>query len=176
MSTTAELLNRLNVLRVINGERELKSWKESRTKLEQRIALYEQHTPAEQFESQLPPYKVPQPIDDARVEPLEVSKQRKSRADVIEEAADGFGDGEYVPPRSVNDAKLRTVRETRDTIKAGTVTLADIARELSLNPKVLRAKMRRLTIPQEFIVSKHTYKLEHKPAIIDIIKRDHRRK
>lgn len=204
MSTTTELLNKLNVLRAANGERELKSWKESRAKLEQRIRLYEQNTPypdseivevlnSDDFEPELPPYKQPQPIDDAHTEPLAVSNERaaektaalrsRSRdiaaarnAELKANAAERAITADDMKRVSELRKKPATVRETMDAMKAGTVTLADIARELKLNPKVLRAKMRRLDVPAEYIVAKHTYKLANKDAIIDIIRKDHRRK
>jgi hypothetical protein len=149
MSATSELLNKLNVLRAANNKPQLKSWKESRAKLEAAIASLEASTITATLDNE--------PDDYARVfdEPVAIAE-----------------------PQPPNDGarKPKPVREIMDDIKAGTITLADIARELQLNPKVLRAKMRRLTIPPQYVVGKHTYYAAHKDAIIEIIKRDHRRK
>lgn len=170
MSTTSELLNKLNVLRAANGKPQLKSWKESRAKLEQRLRLYEQNTPYPNGEPDIPPYKAPQPVDHTVIASLPLSHN----PDAIEPVAVPLITADDM--KRVSERRAKPVREIMSDIKAGTVTLADIARELRLNPKVLRAKMRRLSVPQHYVIGKHTYKLEHKADIIDIIKRDHRRK
>lgn len=59
---------------------------------------------------------------------------------------------------------------------AFTVTLANIARELNLQPKIARAKMRRIRLPEGVEVSKHTYAVDHKQTVIDMLKKDFRRK
>lgn len=169
MSSTTELLNKLNVLRAAAGKSQLKSWKESRAKLEAAIASFEV---AEVIHSEEPAVvsvldqSMPEDVLNAADAFAKAVTQKKTPKQAVKALED------ELKPKSVSQL-IAEARPLRDVDK---VTLADIARELNLNPKVLRAKMRRLNVPAEYILSKHTYKLAHKADIIAIIQRDHRRK
>lgn len=128
--TTKEALEQLNALRIANGEKPYKAWKESRAKLDAKLAQY-----------------APQPAVDDSPAPTETA-----------------------------DADAPTPEPKKVIGNALTITLADIARELNLNPKIARAKMRRIRVPEGAEVSKHTYNIDHKQTIIDMLKKDFRRK
>jgi hypothetical protein len=58
-----------------------------------------------------------------------------------------------------------------------TITLVEIAKELSINPRVARAKMRRVkSLPEGTVVGKHTYARTHKQHVIDALKHDFRKR
>lgn len=56
------------------------------------------------------------------------------------------------------------------------ITLAQIARELGINPKVARTKMRRVDVPTDFLVAKHTYRMQYKAWVIDVLRSDLRKR
>jgi len=56
------------------------------------------------------------------------------------------------------------------------VTLANIARGIGLDPKIARAKMRRIEIPAGFEVSRHVYHPQHKQWVVNVLQRDMRKK
>lgn len=71
------------------------------------------------------------------------------------------------------DEKMRRVR----CVEVKYVTLAEIARELGMSPKVARAKMRRVFRSSgDTTFAEHTYPEVLKEKVITILKRDLRRK
>ena len=137
--TTKEALARLNELRVARGEQPYKAWKESRAKLDAKLATYEQPTP-------------------------ELATPQASLFDAaIEEHIEAAVELDKKPSKKIIG-------------NAYTITLADIARLLNLNPKIARAKMRRIRVPEGAEVSKHTYAIDYKETIINLLKKDFRRK
>jgi hypothetical protein len=64
----------------------------------------------------------------------------------------------------------------RKVVPEGSISLADIARELGMDPKVARAKMRRVTLPSDILTGKHTYKLTGKQKVVGILSADLRKK
>lgn len=133
--TTKEALEQLNALRIANGEKPYKAWKESRAKLDAKLAQY---TPQH------------------NVTPALVEVAETPAADV--------------------PAKPAVKKLEAPVGNALTVTLADIARELNLNPKIARAKMRRIRVPEGAEKAKHVYNIDFKQTIIDMLKKDFRRK
>lgn len=74
------------------------------------------------------------------------------------------------------EAKKNKPAKAPKKASSDTITLADIARELDINPKVARAKMRRVTVPAGFEAERHTYYLERKQWVIDTLTTDMRKK
>lgn len=138
-----ELLARLNALRADLGKPALKAWKESRAKLEGEIASY-----VKQAEAKL----------EADVKAKEAAADTKTPADLKQhplvkerelegERIDNSPTGRKAPTKKqakVNEkAKAAAEQRKAKADSKDMISLADLARELSINPKVARAKARR---------------------------------
>src|SRR5690606_23930000 len=137
--TTKELLDRLNHLRAARGMKPLKAWKASKKKLHEAIASLEGAAPS-----------------------------------YAEEVAESYTPDVDAPAEDLAnlDEKMRRVRGVvkamrEEVAKEKYVTLAEIARELGMSPKVARAKMRRIGVPSDFVVKKHVFLAQHKSWVID---------
>jgi hypothetical protein len=178
MTTTSQLLTQLNAFRVDLGKAPLKAWKESKEKLNAAyVAALTEHEAmvkaktadpvadfiAENGVTQCPPPKALQ--DEAK---------RRERVEAIAE--------KRITPEALRAAKAKVERKPRTIVspangKIDGVTLVQIARELGINDKIARAKMRRVSVPADFLVDgqKHTYHPQHKQWVIDALKRDMRK-
>lgn len=107
----------LNAYRVNAGQKPLKAWKESKEKLANAIAKARAAAP--DFDPR---------VGDAKARLI---------AAQIEQGTDLPDMGEYVPGHS-GPAKKEIAKAN-----GATITLAEVARELGMNPKVARAKARR---------------------------------
>lgn len=99
----------------------------------------------------------------------------KKRNDAIRDA----GSDKPKPAAKKATKKAATKQATKAPAKAskpeGSITLADIARELGVSPKIARAKMRRVDA-SAYSVGKHTYNVKDKQKVIDALQTDHRKK
>jgi predicted DNA-binding ArsR family transcriptional regulator len=122
----------LNNLRLLNGKKPLKTWKESKERL--RLAI-----------------------------------------DKEEEAYAKFASRPSIPDEAIETLK-QTGTVTLIMNEPQTVTLSQIARELGIDPKVARAKARRLRLfLQTLEVAKHTYDISNRDRVSQLLVRDHRK-
>jgi hypothetical protein len=164
--TNAELLSRLNSLRADLGMTALAGWKESRAKLEAAIAKARdaaqvaldtkvadaEAAPEKTFE-ELAAEHMPEILKPDAEEPAGQHSQDVA-AGLTDDHAGNLENHPIVKDMRANDAK-KTKKSTKTAApvkvsapkkteaKGDTVTLADIARDLKVNPKVARAKARR---------------------------------
>lgn len=135
----------------------LKSWKESHQKLIAKINKLNEEILANGV-------KILPPTDPALV------REAKHR-ETIDKLVDKRLKGEDVQPDRPRVLKLEpTPRPApRPRLKVeGTVTLADLARSIGLNPKIARAKMRKRKV--DFEVGQYLYPQDKADAIIAILR------
>lgn len=166
MTTTTELFARLNTLRVANSLKPLKAWKESKAKLEAAIAklaeevegIAELNDPVKAFIAKNGVTKCP---------PAKALLEAQKHREAVDDAAEKLLKGEAPAPKRAAAVRVH--------VDGGSITLVQIASELRINPKIARAKMRRIDVPAEYLIAKHVYKREHKQAIVDLLKSDLRK-
>jgi hypothetical protein len=140
MSTTAELLTTFNEMRTAIGSKPLKAWKESRAKLEAAIAAWPA-SPVAAKDFELSEAELAAQADRAKVQAAKAPKVEEEvplpapKLKFRKGTAKGDGD-----KRVTKDVKFLDGRET----KKGDVWLTELCETYKLNPKVARAKMRRL--------------------------------
>lgn len=129
----------LNELRIRNGKTELKSWKESKAKLAERIEIekaiaHSHHAAREQAElvKTLVNTKLNKIVDKTRADAKKVNsvEHGEVQARVVKEGK----------PQNVTEAGAKVLA------KKNKVNVATIAKELGINPKVARAKLRKLNV------------------------------
>ena len=117
----------LNELRIRNGKTELKSWKESKAKLAAAIDNEQGLMAANATNPKGNPSK--QTVTE------QLLKEEIARAAVV-------------PAKKVNSVKHGEVATPKaiKAVRVGTVNVAAIAKELGINPKVARAKLRKANV------------------------------
>lgn len=115
--------------------------------------------------------------------PLKAWKESKAKLDeavnkLLPRNSDGEVIGEGVIASGAPKRVKKSIDEEANTNPHdfSTVTLVAIAKELGINPRVARAKMRRVSVPADFLAGKHTYHEQHKAWVVDALKRDFRKK
>ena len=140
----------LNNLRILNGQKPLKAWKESKAKLEAAIKKLEAQTR----------HDIEEAMEDAASDNID---------QLIEE-------DKKVPCRapSVIEHELKS----RPHPTPDKVTLVEIAKELSINPKIARAKIRRGGdhCPGSLEEDKYVYAIGDKQKVIDFLTSDFRKR
>lgn len=156
MSTTAELFNTLNTLRVAAGKTALKAWKESRAKLEAAIAKEMGRTP--EFEAS-------QAELAAQIDRQKVIDAKTPKVEEVDEA----------PKASVGAARSPKKAAVDRETKKGDVWLTELCTRHSLHPKVARAKLRRLyagdTKSLPALQGRWSWKAADVPAVIALLKK-----
>jgi hypothetical protein len=179
-TTTADLFAELNYLRVAQGKRPLKAWKDSRAVLERALEMMRNADPA-------PLGVTVEPTPDDPVAEF-IAKNGVTKCPPPKALVDEAKRRERVERIAAKlnakniDESIREAKVTASTPKAKAtlaslegVTLVSIARELGINDKIARAKMRRVSVPADFLVAKHTYHPQHKQWVIDVLRRDMRK-
>jgi hypothetical protein len=173
----------LNALRDTAGMKPLKSWKESNAKLAAAITKLET-----QIGTHLPPVidqhlDIKTPLQIAADEPVTVEVAKSFSTDPVANkipkkvvaAAEQFAADVVakVPAKKAVKKLEKALDKAKDVI-----TLVEIAKELEFNPKVARAKMRRVTVPKGYTVdgAAHTFHAKHRQWVIDALQRDNRKK
>lgn len=165
--TIADLLGRLNSLRADCGQPPLKSWKASRANLD--TALTAAKVAAEAA--------LEKKIADAEVTviPAHAAKGVKaprstSKRVKVAPITTGLADTGEKPAKQPKAAKASKARKS--TPSTDSFTLADLARELGINPKVARAKARRHSKELDAMRSGDSWDFanSHKAAVSKIIK------
>jgi hypothetical protein len=220
-------LENLNALRVANGEKPLKAWKESKAKLKEKIDLYRTHTPYADDPTEGAPHTIMESEnvkvegDTVRVEFDEPTvshhtlslddlvrnpKNKKLKAHIEAGSLKSFSEhavGELkknplktpqVAPikgmtplgkapslkkvMGADAGKVLLDEAKRVETKRNSVSLTAIAKELGMDPKVARAKMRRVKVPTSHLVDgeAHTYHLASKAWVINALQTDMRKK
>lgn len=134
MSNTTTMLVELNTLRAARGQSSLKSWKGSTAALEQTINAYKvKKVEPAVAEGAYPNAKVAEHSTELK------GTDAKAR-DVIKKANTPKPEKAAKPAKvaKAKPAKAKAAKPTSDH-----VSLADIARELGIEPKLARAKARR---------------------------------
>lgn len=160
--STATMLDTLNTLRTQNGKKPLKSFKESRAKLEQMInaeANAFQSTPAElaaqttRTTRDVPPPPADTSTDQGTAQPAKTAALRTARKEnerlqsslAAAEAAQPSPSLKRVPKadtnkqRAAKQAKKQPVKQR----KSGDISAAAVLKELGINPKLGRAQLRK---------------------------------
>jgi hypothetical protein len=172
MSTTNELLARLNVLRTDNNKAPLKAWKESRAKLELAIAAFDTVVVGN-LEAPLPPR-------DFEASEAELAAQADRAKIVAAKTATPLADGthpDYVEPKAPKKAKVtKDVKFNDDRkVKQGEVWLTELCTKHNLHPKVARAKLRRLyagdTKNLPTLMGRWSWATKDTDAIVKLLKR-----
>jgi hypothetical protein len=130
--TTTEMLATLNTMRVARNQPPLKSWKGSRAALEQTITAYR----TRKVEPAIAEGAYPTSTKAEASTELKGTHAKKRQAIA---KANKFK-AEPAPKRKTT--KEQTINAKADS---GLISLADIARELDIAPKLARAKARRST-------------------------------
>ncbi len=175
--TTKEKLAHLNKLRIANNEKPINVWKESTAKLDERIRKYEVHTShgedpvvAEIHRDMIEMNEPKEVIGELPA----LKNAVKSKPTVIR------AKGAFVKElRQATKQEVETLIAAEAERASSTVTLVMIAKELNINPRVARAKMRRVDmakLPADAVIAKHTYKAQYKDAIINALRTDFRKK
>lgn len=145
-------LSHLNALRVNAGMKPLKVWKASKAVLREQIS----HLTANSKVTVCP-------------EPAAVVERRKrdERIDkIVEKRLNGI-DVVNVPPP---EATAKPFEQPLKKLKTeGHFTLADIAREVNIDPKIARARMRRVSVAD--IGKKYVYDAAGREAVLKVLKK-----
>lgn len=188
-------LDHLNQLRQQVGISPLKSWKESKDKLHAAILKIEEKlnaskpasVPVADLDSTQHPIAVANKqswdftdkdgnkVEVTKCAPSSELKSIQSRNKQLDEIATKRAKGETTAKLPKAPKAKPVVKQSKPKVE-GAITLADIARELKIDPKVARAKMRRVTVPTEHVLGKYAYKPASKEAIIALLKGDLRKK
>jgi len=177
MTTTATNLMKLNALRSQCGMPALKSWKGSTSALQTALEKMRMKATAAQplvidpnMVKQIPPSDPTLVREAKRREKVASLAKKLQEARDADERAAATADivTETKPPVVKAPAKVTTYR--RREVPAGSITLADIARELGISPKVARAKMRRIRLKDGVELSRYCYKPEHKADVVHILR------
>lgn len=191
MSDTQNNFRRLNALRKQLGMTELKAWKESKAKLQAAIdVLQAKVAPRDTTESftvkNTGPNKFSVELRDKNgnvvtpkvcppsPELQAIAKRKKAIDEVVERRLNGAD--VITPPAPGATAKLgdaaKIKRPTQATTKStgDTIKLADICREIGMDPKIARAKLRRTMTPPNITVGKYLYKVEGKALVITVLR------
>lgn len=149
---TLDLLAELNTLRAQRNQPALKSWKGSRTALEQTITAYQiRKVEPAVAEGAYPNARVAEHATGMKGTD-EKARQRIAKANKATFAAQRLAErtAEAVPSTSTKETAMTkptkpAKKSTKEKTKSdsGLVSLADIARELKIEPKLARAKARR---------------------------------
>lgn len=176
MNPTQNDFRRLNALRSQLQMPPLKAWKESKAKLQSTIdALQAKIAPKDttQYFSKdgapvkptiCPPAPELQAIEKRRKAIDEVVQRRMSGVDVV------------TPPPVGSTAKLGDAAKVKRTVQAttastgDTIKLAEICKEIGMDPKIARAKLRRTMTPPNITVGKYIYKTEGKNLVITVLR------
>lgn len=168
---------RLNALRNTLGMPPLKAWKESKAKLAATIdALQAKVAPKDTTQyfakdgSPVTPKVCPPSPELAAIERRkkaidEVVQRRLAGVDVVTPPAPGATAklGEVI--KAKQKPAQKTTESTGDTIK-----LAEICREIGMDPKIARARLRRTMTPPNITVGKYIYKVEGKAMVIAVLR------
>ncbi|MGE0366963.1 MAG: hypothetical protein AB7Q00_14645 [Phycisphaerales bacterium] len=161
----------LNDLRAQHGKPPLKAWKESKAKLTAAIDKLRGEAPFE--------VDIPDVNGEDHLPPLPMADTRTLPPDVVA-AADAFAQDvvNKVPAKKAVKKLADAFKKRGKAAPAGsdTIPLVAIAAEMGLNPKVARAKMRRIKLSAGVEVSKHVYHIGKKQQVIDALRKDHRKK
>lgn len=126
----------LNELRIRNGKTELKSWKESKAKLAERIEAEKEIAEA-QAEDDRATARDEQAALDALNDKLgKIADKARADAKRVPNPKIGMKHGEVATPKAI-----KAVR-----VAANKINVAEIAKELGINAKVARAKLRKLNV------------------------------
>ena len=168
-------LERLNALRKLVGKTELKSWKESKAKLQSLIDELQAKVAPKDTTQYFKANGEPAPVTVCPPSPelVALDKRRKAIDEVVQRRLNGVDVVATPAPGSTaklgDAAKIKkpqpTTEPTGDTIK-----LADICREIGMDPKIARAKLRRTMTPANITVGKYVYKTEGKTLVIAVLR------
>lgn len=170
MSTNQDFI-RLNTLRTALAMPPLKSWKESKAKLAAAIdTLQAKVAPKDTTMYFTKPVTICPPSPELRA----LDARRKAIDAVVERRLAGV-DVVTPPPagsttKLADAAKVVKAKQATTNSTGGDVRLADICREIGMDPKIARAKLRRTMTPPNITVGKYLYKPEGKPVIIAILR------
>lgn len=176
MNTTQNDFRRLNALRSQLQMPPLKAWKESKAKLTAAIdTLQSKIAPKDttQYFSKDGEPIVPKVCPPAP-ELQAIEKRRKAIDDVVQRRLNGVD--VVTPPAPGATAKLGEAAKVKRapqpvTAPTGdTIKLADICREIGMDPKIARAKLRRTMTPPNITVGKYVYKAEGKNLVITVLR------
>ena len=178
-------LETLNTLRLAAGKKPLKAWKESKDKLLAAIAAL---MPApdnaagvvkgftrkvEWSEGEIGVWS--QSEDGPIWEPID-------RSTLTDEERERLGLNEDPTPAPSTSTPAPKSKKAKDPVKkvdiaqSDTVTLAEIAREIGMDPKNARAKFRRIDVPADYMTATHTFHAARKQWVIDALQKDFRKK
>lgn len=167
-------LRKLNALRIQAGKGPLKAWKESKAKLIAEIEKYQRT--AQSAGQYLDKNGEPVPVTVCPP-PAELAKEHKRSAEidrVVQKRLNGvdvvkIDDSAVGQPMAEKLKAARTATKTRAKSTGDAMSLADIAREINIDPKIARAKMRRVNAPAGSTVGKYLYKANFVDAIKAIL-------
>lgn len=160
MNTTKQLFAHLNKLRAISNQAPLKAWKESRIKLIAAIAkLQPSFDPSISLEVAAP--GVTSETLAKTMAPAKKTPESKRLQKALAK--------KMAPKKTI--AKKAAPKKTDGT----SISLAEIARQLDMNPKAARAKMRRCTDFDSCQVSKYVYPVEYAEAVKAFLTTDQRK-
>lgn len=151
-SPIAAGLVELNALRTFVGLAPLKSWKESAKKLEQKIASTRKL--ADEKAAKTPQPKITQCPPSAYLQHL--AKRREQIEKVVEKRL--AAENESAPLPRITTPKSQPVSIP--------IRLAEIAREIGMDPRNARAKMRKTRLPDHIYAGKHLYHRQFKKDVI----------
>lgn len=175
MSTTQNDFRRLNALRKLVGKPELKAWKESKAKLTEQINILQAQVAPKDTTQYFKASGEPAPITVCPPSPelVALEKRRKAIDEVVQRRLAGVD--VVTPPAPGTTAKLGDAAKVKKTQQTSTTTgdtvkLADICREIGMDPKIARAKLRRTMTPPNITVGKYVYKTEGKNLVIAVLR------
>lgn len=149
--TTKDMLIELNECRVALGQKPLKAWKESRAKLEDTINM---------LHNELDERADTNPEPEKHPDPVAVAKDAKKMAAQKE--------------KSIKGKAAAAPKKSKPAPNATNVTIGQLCEQLSINPKVARAKLRRLvakdeTFPKPVSDGRWEWDAKHKDALIKLL-------
>lgn len=194
-------LSYLNDLRAKSGMKPLKAWKESKAKLADAISSLEAKLNQGRTAANLGDYFEESTARKSLRDNPDRSNDAYPPPYSTTVLPDGLGGGitprdsaeeaylmKNAKPRKqskVDDAvKNKIAKDAKEAQRTGAhrgqtstdhITLVQIAKELGIDPKVARAKMRRVKAASDMEVSKHTYALKNKQWVVDALKADFRK-
>ena len=177
MTTTDNDFRRLNALRSQLQMPPLKAWKESKAELQSTIdALQAKLAPkdtTQYFVNKDGEPVVPKVCPPSR-ELQALERRRKAINDVVEKRMNGVD--VVAPPAPGSTAKLGDAAKVKRAPQpvtestGSTIKLSEICKEIGMDPKIARAKLRRTMTPPNITVGKYVYRPEGKNIVITILR------
>lgn len=173
-------LSTLNTYRVLDGKSPLKSWKESKSKLNDLVAAYANTYGALPAVTEC---AITDPVLNrihahaAHIDAITDHRLANPTSIIITPTPD---DAPIAAPTSIPDVTPPRSSPAKQkarpaAVSTTSIALADIARELNIDPKIARAKMRRVEVPADYTIGKHVYKLEYKSWVVNVLTVDFRK-